>query len=100
MNDDLEELLSAGKLSKVRSWYKKTGLRVQTHRDNSIPGLIFTRHLLLCNENTYHDTILFGEIPLLLGFSFQLVAGWRSQLDRIFAWMRYINLVISMSRGS
>ena len=36
LDDEFEELLAAGKLSKVRSWYKKLGMRVQTHRDNSI----------------------------------------------------------------
>ena len=32
LDDDFEELLAAGKLSKVRSWYKKMGLSVQTER--------------------------------------------------------------------
>ena len=36
LDDEFEEYLVAGKLSKVRSWYKNLGLRVKTHRDNSI----------------------------------------------------------------
>ena len=28
LDDEFEELLAVGKLSKVRSWYKKLGLRV------------------------------------------------------------------------
>ena len=45
LDNDFEELLDAGKLSKVRSWYNKTGLRVQTHRYHSITWIYFDEAL-------------------------------------------------------
>ena len=41
LDDEFEELLAAGKLSKLWSWYNNLGLRVQTHRDNSINWIVF-----------------------------------------------------------
>ena len=43
LDDEFEELLAAGKLSKVCSWHKNLGLRVQTHRDNSINWIAFDK---------------------------------------------------------
>ena len=50
LDDEFEELIDVGKLSKVRSWYKNMGLRVKTHRYHSIPRFILTSHSLLCNR--------------------------------------------------
>ena len=32
LDDEFEELLDAGKISKIRSWYNNLVLHVQTHR--------------------------------------------------------------------
>ena len=42
-DDGFEELLAAGKLSKVWSWYKKLELCMQTHRDHSIKLIDFDK---------------------------------------------------------
>ena len=36
LDDDFEELLAAGNLSKVWYWYNNLGLCVQTHRDHFV----------------------------------------------------------------
>ena len=41
LDDEFEELLAAGKLSKVRSWYKNPGMCVQTHIDHYITWVAF-----------------------------------------------------------
>ena len=41
LDDEFEEILAAGKLSKFWSWYKKLGLHVQTHIDHSISWIDF-----------------------------------------------------------
>ena len=41
LDDEFEELLSAENLSKVWSWYKKMGMRIQTHRYHSITWIAF-----------------------------------------------------------
>ena len=68
LDDDFEELLDSGKLSKFRSWYKKLGLRVQTLRDHSITWIDFDkaltifqwshllRHQIIC-QNTRPDWV-------------------------------------------
>ena len=43
MDDDFEDIIAAGKLRKVHSWYKNLGLRVQTHRDQSITWIDFDK---------------------------------------------------------
>ena len=40
LDDYFEEFLSAGKLSKVRSWYNNMGLIVQTNRDAEITWIV------------------------------------------------------------
>ena len=40
-DDEFEELLAAGKLSKICSWYNKLGMCVQTHRYNYIKWISF-----------------------------------------------------------
>ena len=40
-DDEFEELLDAGNLSKHRSWYKKLGMRLKTHRYHSITWIDF-----------------------------------------------------------
>ena len=39
--DEFEDLLTAGKLSKIMSWYNNPGLCVKTHRDHSITWIDF-----------------------------------------------------------
>ena len=41
LDDEFEEILAAGKLSKIQSWYKNLGLLVQTHRNHSITWIYF-----------------------------------------------------------
>ena len=98
-DDEFEDLLAEGKFSKIRSWYKNLGLRVLIHRNHSITCIDLTRHFLLCNEHTSQDTISLGKIFVLVEFDVQVVAGWRYQVEIIFAWMRDIDLVRSLSRG-
>ena len=45
LDDEFEEVLASGKLSKIWSWYKKLRLCVQTHRDYSITWIGFDNAL-------------------------------------------------------
>ena len=56
LDDEFDAILDAGKLSKIRYWYKKLGMRVQTHRDHSITWIYFDKAFLLCNGKTSQDT--------------------------------------------
>ena len=47
LDDECEELLSAGKLGKVWSWYKNMGLHTQKHRDHSITWIAFDKAFAL-----------------------------------------------------
>ena len=60
LDDEFEEILAAGKLSKIRSWYKNLGMRVKVHEYNSITWIYFEKaftplqwaHLLRQQINT------------------------------------------------
>ena len=41
LDDEFEEIIAVGKISKVWSWYKKMGMSVQTHRYCSITWIYF-----------------------------------------------------------
>ena len=41
LDDEFEDIFAAGRLSKVWSWYKKLGLREQTHRYHSTTWIDF-----------------------------------------------------------
>ena len=41
LDDEFEDLLDAGKLSKVWSWYKKLGMHVKTHGYHYITWVAF-----------------------------------------------------------
>ena len=43
LDDEFEELIASGKLSKVWYWYKKLGLGAKTHRYHSITWLAFEK---------------------------------------------------------
>ena len=43
LDDEFEEILAAGKLSKICSWYNNLGLHVQTHKYNSITWINFDK---------------------------------------------------------
>ena len=45
LDDEFEEFLAAGKLSKFWSWYKRLGLHLETHRNNSISWISFDEEL-------------------------------------------------------
>ena len=47
LDDEFEEILDVGKLSKIRYWYNKLGLHVQTHRDHSITWIAFDEEFAL-----------------------------------------------------
>ena len=43
LDDEFEEILVAEKISKVRSWYKNLGMRIQTHRYHYITWIDFDK---------------------------------------------------------
>ena len=99
LDDDLEELLAAGKLRKIWSWYNKMGLRLQKHRDHSITCIDFDEafnNFQWAHLPRHH---IIGEIPVLFGFAVHVLAGWRYQAEKGLAWMQDIDLVSSLSRG-
>ena len=87
LDDEFEEILTAGNLSKIWSWYNNLGLRVQTHRYHSIIWIDFDHSFATLKWSHIPRHQINGEIPVLVGFVGQLVAGWRSQVERRFAWM-------------
>ena len=99
LDDEFEELLAAGKLSKIRPWYNNLWLRVQTHRYNYIPWIDLDDAFAPLQWAHLPRHQIIGGIPVLLGFSVQVVARWRSQVERRFDWMQDIDLVSSLSRG-
>ena len=76
LDDEFEVSLAAGKLSKVRSWYKKLGLHGQTNRYTVIKWIVFDKActpLKWAHLNKRPD--YWEEYPSCLGVSANLWRG-------------------------
>ena len=71
---------------------------VQTHRGHSITRIVFDEAFAPLKWEPLTSNQIIGEIPVLIGFVIELVAGWRSQMERIFTWMQDIDLASPLSR--
>ena len=75
LDDDFEEIIAAGKISKVQSWYNNMGLHVQTYRDHSITWIYFDEAFDLSQwEHLPRNQIIWGNT--CPAWFFHPACGW------------------------